>query len=360
MSSPALSEGDLRRGFDAFIEASRRLEESYSALKARAEAVDLQLGETNRVLQRTLAERETVFDALPIGLLALRGDGSLAFTNPEGRRLCGWLRERGRDPAALPAGELAEAGAVVDVRRVPLPDGELVLLEDRSRVAALEQEVRRLDRLAGLSELALGVAHEIKNPLNGVLGFASMLEREPSAERCRRHAGKIVQGIRQVDGIVKALLCFARPGHRRGRAATVSAIVAEAAAGAGLPAARLRLEGDVGLRAEADGLARVLANLFRNSLEAGGDGVSVRMRAAERDGALELTVADDGPGVDPELGSKVFEPFVSTKTRGHGLGLALAARVLDYLGGSLELLEPGEAGATFRVRVPLPVAEASG
>src|SRR5262249_57002968 len=80
--------GELRLGFDAFIAASRRLEQSYAELKARAAAVDLELQATNRALQRALAERDAVFAALPLGVVARRGDGSIAFENAEAQRLC--------------------------------------------------------------------------------------------------------------------------------------------------------------------------------------------------------------------------------------------------------------------------------
>ena len=189
----------LHEGFAQFVAAARELEQAYVALKARADAVDVELRATNAALQQALRERETVFAALPIGLVALRGDGSVASSNREAVRLCGAAAAAGVALERAAVGEVALPGALVRVRRTPLPDGELVLLEDRSRVHELEREVHRLDRLAGLSELALGIAHEIKNPLNGVMGFAALLERGGEHDTMRRYAGKIVQGVRQVD-----------------------------------------------------------------------------------------------------------------------------------------------------------------
>ena len=92
--------------------------------------------------------------------------------------------------------------------------------------------------------------------------------------------------------------------------------------------------------------------LFRNSLEAVGDDVTLRVEVVAREREVEIEVSDDGPGISAELAEKVFEPFVSSKARGHGLGLALASRVVGFLGGGLELVNPGEAGAKFRVRIP--------
>lgn len=342
----------LAAGFEQFIAAARELERSYAELKQRTAEVDLELQATNRRLQVALREREAIFAALPIGLCAVRDGGVVSCCNREGERLLAAARAAGVDLARATAGECVCGDLAVRVRRVELPDGELVLLEDRSRVQELEREVHRLDRLAGLSELALGVAHEIKNPLNGVMGFASLLERSADPDAMRRHAGKVVQGVRQVDEIVRSLLGFARTDRPHGRVATVAGIVAAAAAAAGVPAARITLRGTVEATVDADALERVLTNLFRNAIEAARD-ASLQIDAATTNGRLELIVQDDGPGVAAELGARAFEPFVSTKERGTGLGLPLSLRVLSFLGGDLELLNPGEPGARFRVRLPL-------
>jgi signal transduction histidine kinase len=343
--------GELQSGFEAFIAAARRLEQSYAELTLRAAAVDLELQRTNERLQRALAERDAVFAAMPLGVVAWRGDGSVAFANDEAARLLARARAQGVDLAAA-AGDVDVGEGAVRVARAALPDGDLLLLEDRSRLCELEREVRRLDRLAGLSELALGIAHEIKNPLNGAMGFASLLERAPDGAAAARYAAAVREGLGQVDGIVRSLLAFARPGQRCAATAPVAAIVDEAAAAAGLPRARVELRGDGALRAESDAV-RVLAVLLRNAGEAAGAAVRVRVSAQAAAGRLELVVEDNGPGVPAALGDRVFEPFVSGKPRGTGLGLPLAARVLSFLGGDVALLNPGQPGARFRVRMPL-------
>lgn len=345
----------LQQGFEQFIAAARELERSYDELKQRTAAVDLELQATNRTLQATLREREAIFAALPIGLCAVR-DGEVSCCNREGERLLAAAGVAGVDLAQRLPGECTFGDTSVRVRRVELPDGELVLLEDRSRVQELEREVHRLDRLAGLSELALGIAHEIKNPLNGVMGFAALLERGGEPEVMRRHAGKIAQGMRQVDEIVRSLLGFARPDRGQSRTATLATIVGEAAAAAGVPGSRLQLTGDTAVAVDADALVRVLANLFRNAVEAA-PAATLQVEARTGNGRLELFVQDDGPGVAVELAQRAFEPFVSTKERGTGLGLPLSVRVLGYFGGDLELLNPGQPGARFRVRLPLRAAE---
>jgi signal transduction histidine kinase len=344
-----LDEAQLQAGFAQFVAAARELERGYAELKARAAQVDLELQATNQALQVALAERETVFAAVPLGLVTVRG-GQVCCRNTAGERLWAAAVAAGVD-LRVQRGEVVCGSTSIRVQRVDLPDGELLVLEDRSAVQELERQVHRLDRLAGLSELALGIAHEIKNPLNGVMGFASLLERADDPATQRRYAARVKDGVRQVDEIVRAMLGFARADRQGGRDATVATIAAEAAQAAGLPAARLLLEGELARCADHDVLVRVLANLFRNAIEARPD-VHVRVRAGVRAGRLELDVQDDGPGVARALGQRAFEPFVSTKERGTGLGLPLSVRVLAYLGGELELQNPGEPGARFLIRLP--------
>ncbi|MFK7740484.1 MAG: PAS domain-containing sensor histidine kinase [Planctomycetota bacterium] len=352
--------GNLREGFAQFVHAAKELESSYAALKLRAESVDRQLQESNRALALSLAEREAMFAALPIGMVATRADGTLGTCNREASRLLEIACEAGVQLAEQPAGEYAIGELCVRVQRVALEDGEMVLLEDRSQLEQLEAKVQRLDRLAGLSELALGVAHEVKNPLTGVLGFASMLERSDSPDAMKRYAGKIVDGVRAVDEIVKSLLRFARPVDRPARTAALEDVVRRCMVSAHVGAARWRLTAPREVLrqvVDVDALSSVLANLVRNACEAKVD-AELALTARRIDGVLEIEFVDDGPGVARDVAGKVFEPFASTKQQGTGLGLALGARVLSFLGGDLRLMNPGECGARFLLRLPLAVASA--
>jgi signal transduction histidine kinase len=181
------------------------------------------------------------------------------------------------------------------------------------------------------------------------MGFAELLRRCTDADTAKRYAQRVIDGVRQVDAIVRELLAFARPGRAANRRMSLGAAATEAAAAAGLPRARLTLRGALETDVEGAALVRVLANLLRNSVEAAGDTVTVDLLATRCGERLEIVVRDDGPGVPAELAARLFQPFVSTKARGTGLGLALATRVLGFLGGSLRLLNPGKPGAAFAI-----------
>jgi len=345
-----LGDDELRDGFERFVAAAHRLEHSYRELRRRAAAIDGELTATNAHLERTLAERETILGALPVGVVALDADARPVWRNQEAERL---VADVGESVAASEPGEHRFAGTTVRVRRVALPDGgALVVLEDRSHVAALEREVDRLDRLAGLSELALGIAHEIKNPLHGVIGFASLMERTTDPANLQRFAQRVREGLVRVDDIVRALLAFARPTDAGVQRLPVRDVAQQAASEVGLPRSALALRGDLDAAVDAPVVRRVLANLFRNSVEAAEGAVRVELVAQCGAAGIVLTVSDDGPGVSEAIEARLFEPFVSTKQDGHGLGLALASRVLAYLGGTLRLVPPEGRGARFVVELP--------
>ena len=131
-------EFDIRRGFEAFIDASERLEESYRDLSARAEAIDLQLAATNRELESTLVEREMVFSSLPVGLVSLDSAGAVRWCNPEAEKLTQRARNAGHNLPELADGDWELDGLNVRMQRVCMPDGgTLLLVENRSRVVHL-------------------------------------------------------------------------------------------------------------------------------------------------------------------------------------------------------------------------------
>lgn len=366
LAASGASEDELRAGFREFIAAAARMEESHARLAARAERIDRELAASNARLESALAERESLLSALPVGVLVVDPDGVRRPANATAERLVGTIDDDDAERLLGEHGmrEVLCADRPLRVQESGLPDGSrLLVVEDRSQVNELEREVRRLDRLAGLSELALGIAHEIKNPLHGVMGFADLMTNAgDDTAKVQRYAGRIREGLVRVDAIVRALLAFAKPGSSEAEPLPFRDAVVQARSQAGLPAESEHFTLATTDDPSADTLVssgpvvRVLANLFRNAAEAAAPErvsltVSVRRTADER--ALEVVVTDDGPGVPEDLAPRIFEPFVSSKTTGHGLGLPLASRVLAYIGGSLRLANPGESGARFEMSIPV-------
>jgi two-component system sensor histidine kinase HydH len=346
--------------FTQFAEAARRLEDAYHELRQRAERVDHELALANEALHNSLAERQRILEALPIAVFR-RGKDTLLPTNAEAHRLAGAFARAVPARQPQPGGRAEPLAAEDDDgrplrlvhRRIKLAEHDewLDLVEDQTALAELESEVERLDRLSGLAELALGVAHEIRNPLNGLKGFAQMLRRAPRSPRAADWIAKIDEGAMRVERIVRDLLAFARPdGHADGVCRPLAAWLAEARA----DAPGLAIAADVailalGVRGSRRALGKVLSNLLRNAAEAGARHVVVT--ATTRSGRVRIRMQDDGAGIAPELAGRLFSPFVGSKQSGSGLGLAFCARALQAMSGSIRN-EPVAAGACFLVELP--------
>lgn len=244
-------------------------------------------------------------------------------------------------------------------------------LRTKTREAlALEEQVRRADRLAALGTLSAGLAHEIRNPLASIKTAAEILtdraaRGRPSPESAEL-SGVIVEETQRLDRTLTAFLDFARSERDleedEPRRAHLGRVVQHTS---GLLAGPLEKR-DVSLSwaaapldlevAVADShVKQVVLNLLLNAAEAVDDGGRIAVELVERTPtAVTFAVEDDGPGFPPELGDTVFDPFVSTRPGGTGLGLSVVARLVDSYGGRIEIDRTAAAGARVLVTVPLP------
>jgi signal transduction histidine kinase len=232
----------------------------------------------------------------------------------------------------------------------------------RQEVAAKNRELERRKRLAALGEMAAGLAHEIRNPLGGIVLFASLLEQDLSDRPDQlKLVGKIHKGVRSLEGIVSDILAFSRPGEVDRRWVRLGSIVDQAVdlAWPRFQQLGVRLDvaesvGPMEVYADAGRLERALLNLLLNGAEACAEGgwVWVRARRAGEE-AVEIEVADSGAGIAPEAMERIFNPFFTTKETGTGLGLAIVHRIVESHGGSIQAANRPGGGAAIRIRLPL-------
>jgi len=235
---------------------------------------------------------------------------------------------------------------------------------DVTDVRAAARRVRQHEKLAAVGTLAAGLAHEIRNPLNGAqLHLAYLqrgLEKNGGSEDLREAAGVVADEIKRLSALVTEFLDFARPSVPNRRAVVAQAILARAveltrpcAEASGVTIEVDVPPADIVLHADAAKLEQVLLNLVQNAIEAlapsGAGKIVVRARRRPRDVLFE--VVDDGPGLDdPE--AAVFDAFYSTKPGGTGLGLAITHRIVTDHGGSIDF-ESGSGKTTFRFLIPI-------
>jgi signal transduction histidine kinase len=342
------------------------------------------------------------------GVLAIDRQGRIVLLNDEARRLFE-LRAAG-DVTGLPYADVLHAhpdmvrvlGGAFELKALPnraelrltstdtvigytlslvrderdAPVGAALFFKDLTHVEQIEERERLRDRLAAVGEMAAVMAHEIKNPLAGIEVLAGLLRRKaPDNADVQSLVGDIINEAKMANAIVQEVLAFVRPVRlqvdRTSLADAVSSalVLADGEASRGQIVVNLGLPSDLPtLGADQHQLTQVFANLLINAYEAlegrGRIDITARVALAAADGALlpdghvavptvVVDVADDGPGLRPEVAEKIFNPFFTTKAQGSGLGLAIVRKIVDAHEGRIDMTTADGRGTRFRVTLPV-------
>lgn len=241
------------------------------------------------------------------------------------------------------------------------------LAETNRRLEQAQAEARRSERLAALGQLSAGLAHEIRNPLGVIKGSAEMLSQklQSSDELAGELAGYISTEVNRLSALVSEFLDFARPLHAQLQPADLTAILDRALeivafrwAGKPVHVERHYAEGLPPVPLDESLCEQALLNLVQNAYEAMGDHggslrAEVRLAAPnDRDG-VQLVLADTGHGVPDNLREEIFNPFVTTKKTGVGLGLSIVSKIIDGHHGSIHVENAVQGGAVFTLFFPL-------
>lgn len=345
--------------------------------------------ETRSRLSRVQAFSDHVVDNVPIGLVALDAHRRVALVNRAAELLLAITERaaRGRPAAEALPEEIAQAAAAgsaptqeiacrlsngerrwLEIAVGRITDGgggyagSVVILKDLAEIRALQSEVARHQRLAAVGRLAAGVAHEIRNPLSTIKGFATYFrERYRDHPEDQRIAGILIQEVDRLNRVVGQLLEFSRPIAIHPRRVALRGLIEDSLRLAAEPLAAKAIEVAVEIRLaepeiqiDPDRASQVLLNLYLNAVEAMEPGGRLTVRVAEsaQDRAVEIAVADTGCGIAPENLSQIFEPYFTTKPAGTGLGLAIAHNIVEAMGGAITAESRPGQGTTFTLRIP--------
>ena len=264
-----------------------------------------------------------------------------------------------------PAGDMRHLGVTIS----PIRRGEgkisgvICLLTDLTELAALQQRMQLKENLAALGELSAGIAHEFKNALATISGYAQMIP-DASPNESADYAKKIVEQTRNITHMVAEFLKYARPLEIPEERVDLEEVVNRAVAEIiqSMPEVRIECQGSFGEVAGDEGLLRqALLNLARNAAEAcaeaeGGGRVTLRGEVVETEetGRQRVIVTDNGSGIAPATMPKLFRPFFTTKSNGTGLGLAVVQKIIVQHGGQVEVRNRPHGGAEFIVTLPMP------
>ena len=326
---------------------------------------------------------ERIVASLPSGLIAFDGAGLSMAINTPGRALLevngtalgesykqllgahqelanmvgdclqtGTVYRRTEIEAVTADGKLRRLGATVAPIELPPergPRGALCLLTDITEVTELREQVALKNNLESLGEMSAGLAHEFKNAIATLQGYAQLLQSMELNDKAQVAAGSLLNEVRNLSSMVTAFLNFARPQPLQLEQVVLSELIQDCA-----DELRLKLVVDVDpsltTRADERMLRLALLNLIRNGAESARD-ARVFVSAAREHESVVIQVRDTGPGISPADLQKIFIPFFTTKAKGHGIGLALTHRIITQHNGTLTATNSPEGGALFTIRI---------
>ncbi len=239
--------------------------------------------------------------------------------------------------------------------------GRVLLFKDLSEIRSLHEELEKTRRLASVGQLAAGVAHEIRNPLSSIKGFATYFkEKYPDREKDRQVATIMIQEVDRLNRVVGQLLDFSRPIRLHRRVVPLSSffrdalqLVAGQCERAGVTTKLDLADADLTMAMDTDKMSQVMLNLFLNALDAMPEGgrLSVRVDQNEK-GEIRVTVADTGTGIGAGDLPHLFDPYFSTKQAGTGLGLAIVHNIVKAHGGRIRVESRLGEGTRFEMIMP--------
>ena len=348
-------------------------------------------------LSRIRAFSENLVAHVPIGLLAFDEGRHITSLNETAASLLHLSSERGmgnRVDAVVPKGLadiidliMMEGGVIereIDCEMaggqvMPLEviatqfmedddrsPGYIVLFRDLTEIQHLRKEIDRSRRLASIGRLAAGVAHEIRNPLSSIKGFATYFrERYRDVPEDEKTADIMVQEVDRLNRVISQLLEFARPMHIQLQSVALRpfierslTMVASQAADRNITiVSDLSPEG-ANLSIDADRISQVLLNLYLNAFDAmeGGGTLSVKLSMHD-ERRVKIEISDTGHGIEAKDLEKIFDPYFTTKSSGTGLGLAIVHRIVEAHGGELRVQSERGQGTTVSVTLPARAGE---
>jgi PAS domain S-box-containing protein len=403
----------FKESFETFNKIITNLQRQYLSLENEYSEQGRQLAEINRQLRQTIADNRVVTSflnsilaSLTSGVIVVSSEGIISHFNQAARRIIGIpiahalgkkydeavSAKKGSHYSALNSvmsgiefdseeksiingsGEEIPVSVSTSLLRDESNNcyGAVEIFFDLTKIKKLEAEVSRIQTLAALGEMAATVAHEVRNPLGGIGGFAALLKRDVQGDPDKLGlVDKIITGVNNLDRTVTALLDYTRRDQLNLRAISLTRLIEETVEyeqvdhnGSDKIEMDIQIENrDLKIKCDSHLMQQVLLNLLRNSREAMPDGGIIKIRAgtiSREDSESTLStvgieIEDTGHGIPEDVRDKIFRPFYTTKSKrtGSGLGLASVWKTIQAHGGRISVSSEMGRGSTFKIHLPL-------
>lgn len=241
----------------------------------------------------------------------------------------------------------------------PMKDGSyIIIFQDLTRLKNMEEQLRRVDRLSALGELAAGMSHEVRNPLASISGSVQVLKHSLLLDGDNQHLMEII--IRETDrlnALVTDFLVFAKPAAKMAKIDLKDIINETIDMFRNSPESKginiqLKLNDELFIEGDSRQLKQVFWNLFVNAGHAMPNGGKLNIEAIHKPDFVEIVVSDTGKGISSDILEKIFDPFFTTKDSGTGLGLAVVHRIIEGHHGKIEVRSKEAQGASFKITLP--------
>ena len=378
----------LKAAFESFTSAVDKLSKAYSELEKEVARLRRELARENAEKEKLRNYLVSILNSIDLGIVALDKEGKVIVFNRAASRFFGGkpeevLGKEGREvlgegspllatladgsPKHLADVTICPSGGEpiqVEISTAPVRDeegkviGAVQIVEDVTERKRLEEQMRRSETLSALGEMAVQVAHEIRNPLGAIQLFVGILQRELTGD-LKKLADDIASGLRSIEVITSNLLSIARPIKPSLQEADIGQLLDEAISFTiyaieenGIKLIREYPPRGLKCWVDPERMKQVFLNLILNAIQAMPEGGELRISAAKRGEWIRLEIEDTGCGIPKEHLDKIFNPFFSTKRSGTGLGLYTVDKILRAHGASISVRSEVGVGTCFTIELP--------
>ena len=395
---------NLIEAFKYFDKTTTALNQAYRKLETKIDDLRLELEDKNRQLTGSVADANRtknfltlILDNMSSGVVVTDSSGTITLFNKIAGEITGYSPEDGvgrpytdlfYDPdkpgstlidtlksekpvyrqeknITTKSGEvrpiLFSSSVVLDENEELL--GAVEIFEDLTEIKALQEAVRRNQTLVELGEMAASIAHEIRNPLGGIGGFATLLERDLEGDDSKQKiVQRIIKGINDLHTLTSEVLTYTRKMEADLVSANIKQVIQESlsyikmkAGESGVDVEYKHPKEDIEVEIDIDLFKRMMLNFLKNALQAMPDGgnLTVDLSWQMMQNKFNLVIKDTGSGIDEENLEKIFNPFFTTNSRGTGLGLAMVRRMVEVHGGDVSVKSNSGEGSEFTVTLPI-------